>query len=242
MLLKQTPIIFLIFLHLVSLPASSQSVENVIASVENGNKVIITYDLKGNPENERFKVKVYSSHNNYSSPLTRVSGDVSDDYAVKPGNAKQVVWEAQELGSFNGELEFEIRAEVYRMLRVIRPMAGKAVRRGSTTTIEWTGQQNTDKVKIELLKNGAVIATPGMVNNSGFYSWSVPKAIKTGRDYSLRFTTDEGTITSDRFAIRARYPLLLKSAVAIVPVAVAVIILTADGNDDEPLPVPPEPN
>ena len=229
------------FFLLGSLQGGCQSVENVVARVEGGDKVIIQYDLKGDEQDERFKVKVYSSHNDYSSPLTRVSGDVSDAYALRPGNAKQVVWEAQELGSFNGELEFEIRAEVHRMLRVTSPVAGTAVRRGSTTTIRWTGEQGAKKVKIELLKNGSLVDTPGTVNNSGSYSWSVPKGLKKGKDYSLRFTTDAGSTGSTAFAIRARYPLLLKSAVVALPVAIAVIVLGGDG-EDELLPRPPEPD
>jgi hypothetical protein len=114
------------------------------------------------------------------------------------------------------------------------------VRRGSTTTIQWTGEQSTEKVKIELLKNGALVDTPGTVNNSGSYSWSVPKLLKKGKDYSLRFTTDAGTITSEPFAVHSRYPLVLKAA-AVVPVAIAIILLVR-ANDDELLPQPPDPN
>lgn len=233
--------VMLAFSLLISQQGKCQTVENVSARVGEGNMVTIQYDLKGEPEDERFRVKVYSSHDNYSAPLVQVSGDVSDTYTIRPGNGKQIFWEAQELGAFNGELEFEIRAEVRRMLRVTSPAAGKAVRRGSTATIRWTGEPGAEKVKIDLLKNGALVNTPGTVNNSGHYSWSVPKGLSKGKDYSLRFTTGAGTTTSEPFAIRARYPLLLKSALVALPVAVAIIVLGGDGKD-ELLPRPPEPD
>ena len=187
-------ILFIFFLtQCCLLSTSGQSVENVVAQVESNGKVIITYDLMGDPDAERFNTSIYSSHNGYSSPLKNISGDVSSDYSVIPGNGKRVEWDAAaELGSFNGELAFEIRAEVYRFLRVIKPAAGKSVRRGSTATINWTGGQPSEKVKIELLKAGVVASNLGEVNNSGAYNWAIPKEMDKWKDYTLRFTGTSG--------------------------------------------------
>ncbi|MEQ8361433.1 MAG: Ser-Thr-rich GPI-anchored membrane family protein [Cyclobacteriaceae bacterium] len=222
--------------------ASGQSVENVVAQVESNGKVIITYDLMGDPDIERFNTTIYSSHNGYSSPLKNISGDVSTDYSVVPGNGKRVEWDAAaELGSFNGELAFEIRAEVYRFLRVTKPAAGKSVRRGSTATINWTGGQPSEKVKIELLKGGILASNLGEVNNSGAYNWSIPKEMEKGKDYTLRFTGTSGSITSESFAVNARFPLLLKIGLAVPVVIVIAAILGKSNDDGGALPPPPDP-
>lgn len=224
------------------LSASGQSVENVVAQVEPNGKVIITYDLMGDPDKERFSTSIYSSHNGYSSPLKNITGDVSNDFSVIPGNGKRVEWDAaSELGSFNGELAFEIRAEIYRFLRVTKPAAGKSVRRGSTAIINWTGGQPSEKVKIELLKGGILASSLGEVNNSGAYNWSVPKEMEKGKDYTLRFTGTSGSITSESFAVNAKYPLLLKIGLAVPVVIVVAVLLGKSSDDGGALPTPPEP-
>lgn len=222
--------------------ASAQSVENVVAEVLQNGKVVITYDLNGDPETERFNTSIYSSHNGYSSPLKNVSGDVSADYSVIPGSAKRIEWDAAtELGSFNGELAFEIRAEVYRFLRVTKPAPGKSVRRGSTATINWTGGQPSEKVKIELLKSGIPVNNLGEVNNSGSYNWSIPKETEKGKDYTLRFTGTSGSITSESFAVNAKFPLLLKIGLAVPVVIVVAVLLSKSSDDGGALPTPPDP-
>lgn len=221
--------------------ATGQSVENVKAEVTQGNKVIITYDLRGNPEKEQFKVRIYSSHNNYSSPLVRVSGDVSDDFSIRPGTGKQVVWDAaQELGSFSGEMAFEVRTEVYQMLTLTKPAAGKSVRRGSKTSIHWTGGEPSEKIKIDLLKGGTTLSTLGTVNNSGTFNWSIPKTMEKGTDYTLRFSGTSGATTSDPFSIHAKYPMALKIAVPAAVVVGAIVLITKSGSEN--LPAPPEPS
>lgn len=224
------------------LSSSGQSVENVVAQVESNGKVVITYDLLGDPDVERFKISIYSSNNGYSSPLKNISGDVSTDYSVVPGNGKRVEWDAAaELGSFNGELAFEIRAEVYRFLRVTKPAAGKAVRRGSTTTLNWTGGQPSEKVKIELLKSGIPVNNLGEVNNSGSYNWSIPKETVKGKDYTLRFTGTSGSVTSESFAVNAKFPLLLKIGLAVPVVIVVAVLLRNSSDGGGALPTPPDP-
>ena len=236
-------VLVLSLLTLISLsPVSAQSVENVVAEVGSNGKVIITYDLKGDPEKERFSTSIYSSHNGYSQPLVNVTGDIDTEYNVIPGSGKRVEWDAaSELGSYNGELAFEIRARVYQFLRVTRPAAGKWVRRGSTTAITWAGGQSSEKINIQLLKGERIVSNLSTVNNSGSYSWSIPKDIEKGKDYKLRLTGSKGPITTEPFSINAKYPLLLKVAVPAALIA-GTIVLIGGGSDDGPLPVPPEPN
>ena len=234
-------VLFLSLLIFICFSASAQTVDNVTAVVGDNGKVIITYDLLADPENQRFSAMVYSSHNGFSSPLQEVSGDVSTEYNLVPGAGKKIEWDASsELSAFNGELSFEIRAKVYSFIRISRP-SGKSVRRGSNSTITWTGGLPAEKIKIELEKGGRVISTIATVNNSGSYQWSISKDMSKGDDYSLRFTTDADQITSSTFNINAKYPLILKVAAPLVVVGGAIVLL-GGGSDSGPLPVPPEPN
>ncbi|HOO08932.1 MAG TPA: Ser-Thr-rich GPI-anchored membrane family protein [Cyclobacteriaceae bacterium] len=223
-------------------PATAQSVENVVAEARQNGKVAITYDLIGNPDTERFKVSVYSSYNGYAAPLKNISGDIATDYSLVPGKGKKIEWDAAaELGTYNGELAFEVRAEAYRFLRISKPAEGKSVRRGATTTLRWTGGHPTEKIKIELLKEGRVVSNIGEVGNSGTYDWPVPKEMVKGKGYTLRFTGSSSPVASGPFSIGARYPMALKVA---LPAAVVfgAIVLLKKGGDGGPLPVPPEPN
>ncbi len=233
---------FLLFITIGIVTSKAQTVENVSAEVGQNGVVTVTYDLKGNPSDERFKIRLYSSHNGYSSPLQQITGDANEDFSIVPGDGKKIMWDAaSELGSFNGELAFEVRAEVLRVLRIDRPSTSKAVRRGSKTSIQWTGGKPAENVKIELLKGSTVVSNIGSVSNSGSYQWSVPKEMAKGKDYTIRMTNSSGATTSESFAVNAKYPLLLKIAVP-AAVVVGVIVLLKGGGDDGPLPVPPEPN
>jgi hypothetical protein len=66
-----------VFLLGMSSMLCAQRIENVKAAVEK-DKVIITYDVTGVASGQRFKAQLYSSHNNFASPLFRVSGDVGE--------------------------------------------------------------------------------------------------------------------------------------------------------------------
>lgn len=222
--------------------AFGQSIENVTAEVSDGNKVVISYDLKGNADTERFQIQVYSSHNGFSSPLSSVTGDVSSNFDIKPGNGKQVTWDAaKDLKTFNGELSFEVRAKVYAFIRISSPGSVKSVRRGSNTTINWAGGMPNDNIKIELLKAGSVISNVGSTSNSGSYRWAVPSDLEKGSDYSLRFTTSSDQVYSESFNVNAKYPMALKAGAPALAVG-AIVLLSGGGGDDGPLPTPPEPN
>ena len=72
-----------------SLHSQAQSLEKVNASFD-GDKVIITYNLSNPSPDEKFKVALYSSHDNYARPLSLVTGDVGE--SVHSGTGNRVVW------------------------------------------------------------------------------------------------------------------------------------------------------
>jgi hypothetical protein len=80
-------------------------------------------------------------------------------------------------------------------ITITTPNGGESWLRGSTYTIQWTYAGNPGtKVKIELLKGGAVnrtitSSTSIGSSGSGSYSWRVPSNQATGTDYAIRVTS-----------------------------------------------------
>jgi len=70
---------------------------------------------------------------------------------------------------------------------------------GETYEIKWASDKAlTDQVKIELYKNGYYDSTiADSVQNSGVYSWVVPRDISEGLNYKIRITWLAGTSASN---------------------------------------------
>src|SRR5882762_1847745 len=100
-------VLFIAIFACAFLGLKAQKVENVRAAAS-GEQIIITYDLTGVKSDQRFKVNLYSSHNNFASPVQQVTGDVGDNIAA--GKDKRIAWNAKsELSNFKGNLSFEVR-------------------------------------------------------------------------------------------------------------------------------------
>lgn len=84
-----------------------QEIKNIRAT-ENQGKVTIAYDLIGLMTHEKYKIEIYSSVDNFKSPLTFTTGDLGNN--VEAGLNKQIVWDARKaLKEFKGKVSFEIK-------------------------------------------------------------------------------------------------------------------------------------
>lgn len=242
MLKTTTPVCFCIFL---AFGAAAQKVENVNATLE-GEKVSITYDLNYDDPTQPFKVALYSSHDNYTQPLSFLSGDYGDH--VVPGKARRVVWDVKNAlpPNFDSEINIKIRItktepEVAKIS--VRPLDRSIYKKGSTIEMHWSGGRPGEKLTIELLKNNVVrnkIAEN--VSNTHRYSWIMPKKSKAGKGYSLRVThASKPTEFTDSqvFAIRPAFPLLAKTLPVI---GAAAIFLWPKPPPDDVLPGPIRPD
>lgn len=243
---------FIICLSL-STSLQAQRIENVKATVEN-DKVIITYDVTGVTSGQRFKAQLFSSHNNFSSPLFRVSGDVGE---ITPGIGKRIEWDAKaELATFSGDITFEVRGqpvtvevratEEKKPVWAFKMPSGKSsIRRGKNNSIEWTGGTPSDDIKIELMRHGKVLQKIADAKNSGSYSWAIPKNFEKGAGFQLKVSSGSESATSATFEVKTKYPLWLKIAPVVVVGGVIAILgggggkKTSSGGD---LPIPPEPS
>jgi len=238
------------------LELKAQKVDNVRATTS-GDLIIITYDLSGTKPEERFSVKLYSSHNSFVTPVQQVTGDVGDN--IIAGKDRRIAWSAKsEIKDFKGNLSFEVRADL--IIPAVVPEttpvtpsqfsfgALSSVKRGSNMQINWSGGSNTENVKLELLKEGAPQQTVMNSRNTGSYSWSVPSNMKPGT-YQLKITGTSSNAVSSGFSIKHKVPTLLK----VLPVVVigGVVAATAGGGGGGggpttppkvDLPIPSEPN
>jgi hypothetical protein len=236
----------LVPLLLLTIPLAAQRVENVKAEViGEGEKVIITYDLIGAGENQKFKVQLYGSHNNYAAPLSLVTGDVGRDRDLTPGPNKRIEWSAKsELKDFSGDVTFEVRADLVAAAFVMQnPSGGTKVKRGKTLQISWQGGTPGENVRLDLMQGGSVVSQIASTRNSQSYTWAVPKSTAKASNYQVRLSGESGSVTSGNFTVKSKS----KVALIVLPiVAVGVLVAVLVSGDKPPtsndLPVPPQYN
>lgn len=213
-------------------------------------KVYINFRIKENFTYEKYKVDLYSSHNNFSEPVKYVRGPITQDAMSATGEVIQVVWDAQrELKEFDGNIQLELRGRVI-YTPVHSTKDNISAKQTKITTLEWEGGNPSDDIKIELVKNGSVIETLANVQNVGYYDWNVTKAIEKGDGYKIRYVNlgNPGeSYETNPFKIGSKIGLALKLApIAVLGGAAAVFLLGGDdGGGDEgggsELPDPPGP-
>jgi hypothetical protein len=223
------------FLLLIPVASFAQKIENIRAEAE-ADKIVVTYDLVQGQSGDAYNVFLYSSFNNFRTPLAKVSGDVGQ--GVREGKGKRIVWEARtEIGNFKGQLTFEIEAILVAPLTLKSPMA--STKRGGSIPVSWRGGDQHQNVKIELLKGGTLVTVLGTVQNSGVYAWQVSSKQKPGSDYTLRLVCGNETATSAAFSIKPKIPMWVKIAVPVVIVGVLLIPKSENPATDARLPAPP---
>jgi sulfatase modifying factor 1 len=113
----------------------AQQITNIRAEQE-GNNIIIYYDIIEAKQDQKFKVSVHYSTDggqHFSSALKSVSGDVEDN--VTPGSSKKIIWNVlQEREKLIGDdIRFEVRASIIRSIIEMVYIEGGTLRMGSNT-------------------------------------------------------------------------------------------------------------
>lgn len=234
------PLRFVLFLLLFISAAASAQIENVHATNVAG-RVVITYDLNGTAD-QKYIITIYSSHNNYASPLRFVVGDAGRDVAV--GKGKRVEWDiAQELVTYSGNITFRVRGEVIATpLTFKTPAANATVKKGKSTQITWSGGRQGQPIKVELLQDGTTVQSIKETTNTGVVVWDVPKDLAKGV-YQVRITGAGENAISQPFNIKPKPPLLWIIA-PIVVVGIIIAVLPKGGGekpDDEAKDLPDAP-
>lgn len=238
----------LVFLFLLLLSPNlikhsfAQSAENVSFLMKDGH-VEISYDLIGIVNRDLYVVSVYGSHNDFSSPLIFVTGDVGKN--VRPGKRKKIDWElAKEAPGFNGDITFRFSID-WVLTTTVLPItfsnpSGGSIRKGRAIIIEWQGGIYGPEKTLELYKGTKLIATVGSTTIREV-TWTLPDSIRKGRHYQFRLTGPNENATSPFFHIRAKTPLLLKLSPLLVAAAVIPFINGSKSSKADSLPGAPLP-
>lgn len=236
--------ILIFFFVLFATGALAQRIENIRADVlGDGEKVIVTYDIVGASEGQKFRVTLFSSHNNFASPLSLVSGDVGRDRELTAGTGKRIEWSAKsELKEFVGDVTFEVRAEILSSLFIESPTIGSKFKKGKTLDVAWRGGSAGETMRLDLLKGGAVIAQMASIQNNQRYTWAIPKSMSKASDYQVRITAESGTAMSGTFGIKAKTPLIVKVLPVLAVGGALYFVLSGSKEKTSDLPEPPEPN
>lgn len=239
---------------IVAAASSGQSLANLKTSFD-GEKMVIIYDLLFAEPGQKFKVSFYSSHDNYSRPLSLLTGDAGE--SVNPGQGNRVVWDAKNTLPADFDADITIKIKVSKGgTGASNKLTTKALDKGSykkgeSLTLRWSGGNTGGKVNVTLYKDGArqqVIADK--ISNSQEYTWVVPKKGLSGKGYTLRVTNaaNETELSdSQPFGVKSKIPMLLIIP-AVVLVGVTTFVVTSGGSEPPPeqgedeLPGPVKPN
>ena len=231
----------------LSHPVFSQSLENIRAVLQE-ETIVIYYDLVAEASEQKYDVELYSSWNNYASPLQLAEGDVGK--LVAPGRDKAVVWRAkEEMRNFQGDIDFEVRAQLaFSPIKIDE--VSSSLKAGKTVPVAWKGGLSSEKITLNLYKDGRQIQKLGDFSNTGTYEWAIPKDYAVDGKYSLSIAGSKTTtpIRSREFVIKKGLPLGLKLA-PLALVGAGVYFLVKPGTTDpgggntntggDPLPSPP---
>src|SRR5258706_12104077 len=117
--LKNMKLKNLVLLSCLALPIhhlAAQSIQNVKATFQDG-KATIVYDLTSGKTNQKYSLELFSSHNNFSTPLASLSGDIGK--SITSGTGKKIIWNAaEELGEYHGDITFRVKGSL-----IIAPFA-----------------------------------------------------------------------------------------------------------------------
>lgn len=177
-----------------------------------GRNIVVHYDLDDSNPNHLYHIQLFSSQNNFSTALTRVTGDVGGD--IKPGTDKQIVWHiGEELGPYKGRISLEIRGRVYvPLLRLTNFNARKKYKRGKSYVFTWQpGNQNL--VNLALYKGDQQLFAD-VVPNNGRYELTFPAKAKPGKDYTIRFIDSRDnqlSVETPQFSVTQKIPLYIKA-------------------------------
>jgi hypothetical protein len=178
-----------------------------------GVKLNIYYVLQDTDETNKYIIKLFSSRDNYSTPLKSVSGDVG--VAIIPGNNKKIVFDiSKEFGDdFEDRISFQIRGSFYVPFIKLNGSYAK-LKRDKSYELTWTGGTEKEILNIELLSGDKKILDFPSFSNEQMYNLKLPASLKVGKPYRLRiYDTNNGdrVVFTNEFLVQRKIPLVVKA-------------------------------
>ena len=200
-------------------------------------KLIVHFSLEDTNPNHTYQISLFSSKDNFATPLTKVTGDVGTE--VKAGAEKKIQWNmSQELGSYKGELSIEVRARVFiPFVKLTSFDTSRKYKRGKTYPLLWSSGNMGGQIDIDLFEGQNRVDGDRNVPNTGKYEFAISGSVKAGKDYRLKFTNTRNRdeyIFSQPFRIVPKVPFVLKVGSLAVIAAGAYFLFS--GGDPPPPP------
>ena len=198
--------------------------------------LILYYDLVDTDKTRTFFIQVFSSHNGFTVPLQKISGDVGIN--IKPGLNKKITWNAKsELGnSFAGDVQLEVRGKIYVPAIRISSTIADVIKRTKSVPINYTSEANGGKLRVVLCQDDKVVKTFSGINNSGKARIKIPGSLAPGTGYSLRLSLEsspENFTKTNEFEVKKRFSTLTKIAPVAIVAGVVIFILIPDKASSE---------
>jgi hypothetical protein len=200
-------------------------------------KLLVYFSLDDPNPNHTYRVSLYSSKDNFATPLTKVTGDVGTE--VKPGTEKKIEWNiARELGAYKGELAIEVRAGVFiPFLKLTSFDAQRKYKRGKTYPLLWTSGNMGGQIDIDLFNEQTRVYGDRNVPNTGKYEFAITGSVKRGSNYRLKFTNTRNRdeyVFSGTFSIVPKIPFAIKAGAALLVAGGLYFILSTEPDSIQP--------
>jgi hypothetical protein len=204
--------ILAVLIWMIPLAVAAQKISLSRIDVEK-DKLVVYFALDDTNPNHNYQVSLFSSKDNFATPLTKVTGDVGTE--VKPGSEKKIEWNmVQELGVFKGELAIEVRAGVFvPFVKLTNFDTEKKYKRGKAYPLLWSSGNMGGQIDIDLYDGQSRVNGDRNVPNTGKYEFAIAGSVKPGSGYRLKFTNTRNRdeyIYSQPFRIVPKIPLALK--------------------------------
>ena len=233
--MKQLLTIIIIFIT-----SSSFAQDFNISKVEiDGGKVNVWYNLLDTMRSRVYTISLYSSADDFISPLAKVTGDAGLE--VKPGGNRKITWNIiDEFGAnFEGDVALEVRGRVYVPFIRLDGLQ-RSFKRGVAHELTWTGGTQQNILNFDLYKGDHKITSFPNIANVGHYTMVLPKSVKAGKDYRFRIVDSRNkdqVVYTGMFHVKPKFPLLLKIAPAVI-VGAGIYLLLPKPNRDRSIKEP----
>lgn len=232
-------VIIILLVCLASTCVNGQELTIKRVELENEN-VFLLYDLQDTTQGRRYTINLYSSRDNFITPLQKITGDIGLE--IIPGSNRKIrVNIKEEFGQeFEGKLAFELRARVYiPFIRLESFKKNQQYKRGKPYEIRWSGGRPQNVLNFDLYKGDQRVNTFSGIPNGGKYTILFPMDTRPGSDYHFRISDsknkDEVVNTND-FRISRKIPLLMKALPAVAVGGVMYFLFQPKEDCEECLP------
>lgn len=194
----------------------AQKISNVKA-VSEGNQVKIIYDFEAPDANQKYRVELFSSLDNFVNPLNSVSGAVGD--TIVAGRGKTVYWSSNRAGlNYEGLVSFEVRARKFTPLKFTNIFAQNYMM-GKNIDVSYIGYKHNPQSYFILTNAKDSVRVPTQPSATNASQVQIPKMNAGSYNLKLVNPDDNQVAVSTEFVIKKNRHLLLKIGVPVAVIA-----------------------